>query len=830
MKNIFKKISAVVASALMVGMTMGVAAAANYPAPFVVGSSANVAVVYGTGAGVNPSDLVQANYIQDNLASSMGTVGGTPGGDNVLLAKSSDNLNHQDTWSVFSGTVNDDDLPTLLADGTYIAGDNDEFTYEQKINLGTPQLTHFRDSDYETLIGASTKTPVMGFKIASNTYILNYTLEFLTDVSTDITSSRAEDIQNSELPLMGKNYYVSEFHNSSSATAAYFDKAILLDSASTGNVKEGETVTVEGKAVNIDWIDADEVVFMVDGERAPATGKLTQGQSYKLADGSYIGVRDVTKLAVSGEIGGASFSIGSGKLEINHGADVKLNDVAISNLKGYLHKSSNKLDKIIIEWKTDEELFITPQSELTMPGFGAIKFSMNELVRSPEEKVVIEKDSDTTIKLTMPIEKGTASFNILYTNASGEWDGIGKAADERLLTTSNNEIIFYERSSNADYHSYFIATYNISKEAETYLLKAEVSQQVSNARNVTTIKSLEGSSWVNVCTDKTNGDTCNIGDVSLTINTVEYISGGNESVNMTAGSNVNFNTAVTPSGLMVYLPYDNNFLHGAINGITNLSTAVGAIIIGQNETGPNLVGANSDKFYLTMIGEDKDETLRSGTEFSFVLDDTTDNKVQVSALNTTGGADVNVSGTSGTGGLYGLELGSSTNIYEVYVRDDVAPRIVHYTQPDEDWAEVYYPSEDSETYAQVYLTEESSVLEGGVGALGEVLVKDTEVSSVSSKNLIVVGGSCINSAAATLVGGAKCTTAFTDATGIGAGQFLIQSFGDAYSTGKIALLVAGYEATDTINAVTYLRTKTVDTTAGKKYKGTSSTSAEIVVE
>ena len=159
MKNIFKKISAIAASALMVGMTMGVAAAANYPAPFVAGSSADVAIVYGTGTGVNPSDLVQAGFIKDSLSSSLGTTGGTPSGDNVLLAKSSDNLNYRNNWGVFTGTVDKDNLPTLLADGTYIASDNDEFNYEQKINLGTPQLTHFQDSDYDSLIGADGKTP-----------------------------------------------------------------------------------------------------------------------------------------------------------------------------------------------------------------------------------------------------------------------------------------------------------------------------------------------------------------------------------------------------------------------------------------------------------------------------------------------------------------------------------------------------------------------------------------------------------------------------------------------------------------------------------------------
>jgi hypothetical protein len=113
--------------------------------------------------------------------------------------------------------------------------------------------------------------------------------------------------------------------------------------------------------------------------------------------------------------------------------------------------------------------------------------------------------------------------------------------------------------------------------------------------------------------------------------------------------------------------------------------------------------------------------------------------------------------------------------------------------------------------------------------LGDVLVKDSEVSSVSNKHLIVVGGSCINSVASTLLGGAGCGSSFTDATGVGSGQFLIQSFASPYSSGKVALLVAGYEATETKYASDYLRTHAVDTAVGKKYKGTSAISAELVV-
>jgi hypothetical protein len=51
---------------------------------------------------------------------------------------------------------------------------------------------------------------------------------------------------------------------------------------------------------------------------------------------------------------------------------------------------------------------------------------------------------------------------------------------------------------------------------------------------------------------------------------------------------------------------------------------------------------------------------------------------------------------------------------------------------------------------------------------------------------------------------------------------LIETF--ARDGGGVATLVAGYNAQDTRNAATALTTQVVDTTAGKKYTGTTATS------
>jgi hypothetical protein len=144
-----------------------------------------------------------------------------------------------------------------------------------------------------------------------------------------------------------------------------------------------------------------------------------------------------------------------------------------------------------------------------------------------------------------------------------------------------------------------------------------------------------------------------------------------------------------------------------------------------------------------------------------------------------------------------------------------------------------YPN-DQMTVDILFASDEAVIVPGTSGSaevteLGSVTVRDSEYSKIQSKNVVVVGGSCINSVAATLLGSSYCGPDFTSETGVESGQFLIQSFDNPDASGKVALLVAGYEAADTTNAVKYLTTEMPDTATGKKYKGTSATSATEVV-
>jgi hypothetical protein len=181
------------------------------------------------------------------------------------------------------------------------------------------------------------------------------------------------------------------------------------------------------------------------------------------------------------------------------------------------------------------------------------------------------------------------------------------------------------------------------------------------------------------------------------------------------------------------------------------------------------------------------------------------------------------------GGLVSGDTGSQVGDYDKYYLTTYGT-FVKQTGNDDKTVTIYYPS--SAANLGVYIGETSASVEAGtsgggsVTSLGNVVVTDSEVSSVSAKNLIVVGGSCVNSVAASLLGGALCGADFTAKTNVGAGQFLIETF--SYGTDKVATLVAGYNAGDTVNAAKFLTTQDVDTTVGKKYVGTSATSASLV--
>jgi len=778
MKINFKKVATVLGSALMLGSTAAMAAAASFtPSSF---SDGGLALVVGQKASI--SDMKNAVDLGANLAPATSTVESTAtvsGGDSVKIEGASSKFGLGDLAnSVLVTSINSDKMPSLLVDGTYTDDDNTEYKFTQKIALGSAvKLNHFSDSDY------ADKTPTIGVNL-SDTLVATYTLDFDTNPLFN-----ASQMETTTVTMMGKEYYVLDVQNGTT------DKLTLLDSANSAVITDGETSTItagdKSYEVSISFIDSAKVKLIVNGQ---TTNSLATGATYKLSDGTYVGIKDILYSAKDTGVSKAEISIGKGKLEITSGSAIQLNDDSVNEIVGTITLDSlSQVDKITLAWTTDGEEFITPTSSLTMPGFESLKVSMADFFAPKQEVTSVKNSGSNVVELKAPIKSGDVTIPLLY-SSSGIYAGIGKDASNKLVTSSGSAITFNQTAGD----KYIVASWNSSTEAETYYLKVEVvSEDDVNKTKFTNVLDTTESKTI------TSGNDVSFGNVVITTSNVNY-TGSTKWTTLTAGTGVNFNTLYTKEGMKVILPYTATI---TVNSTSIANGAVNFSIIGG--TSSNTTGHDAGKVNLYFSEENKDSDL-GANDFHLVLGNNSDGKVQVTSIS---GVDS------------GFEIGDTEN-NEYYVVSDLATKIVHNTGDEQDSATITYAG--GQSYANAYVTAPSANVTAGSGPatnVGVMTVYDNEVSSVSSKNLIVIGGSCVNSVAAELLGGALCGDAFTAKTGIKSGEALIESFTRGTKT---ALLVSGYNAEDTTKAVTYLSNNNVNTAVGSKLKVTAANTATAI--
>ncbi|MGC9309158.1 MAG: hypothetical protein ACP5D2_00495 [Candidatus Nanoarchaeia archaeon] len=818
MKKYFRKALTIAGSALMLGSTIGMAAAASYASPFISGSTADVAVVYGADT-PNNADKIAALNVQSNLAGKLAgetgssSSGSTVSGESYKIELASTRFHLGDSVKdIVSGTVTDDDLPTLLADGVYRDDSNNDNDYTQKLELGNWTLEMFNDRDY------SKDDPTIGIWIADRKPVLNYTLDFTDEPDFG-------DLETTDMKIMGRNYYVLDVSSDNTTIT-------LLDAADSIVLNEGETRTLEvnddSYEVSISFIGQNSVKLNVNGE---TTSSLSEDDTYKLSDGAYVGIKDISTQDYQGGIKQVEFSIGSGKLVLDNTNEVEMNDDPVYELYAYIENNSNALSSIVLEWKADGDLFIAPDSEPVMPGFGTIKLTWGGMTYPKQEVISVIAGGDEYIKLSdFPLKDGAVDINLIYGNGT-HYIGTGVDATEVLRTVGPGENLTFD--GNTD--SYFVASFNDGTNAESYLMRARNFKRDGSV-NRTTIEYMKDGTWTTAKSDAKAGDTVTRGNVVLTLGAINY---ADKTAVIQSGTNVEFNELFTDEGMLMYLPWVNDTYYVdeisgsggmdvtcsnmSFDAAGNLNTAQLGFsninVINEQHNSSAICTYYPDEYNLTFWEESKTGTIAGGNSINLTLGwYATDSQVSVKEI---------------YGGGDGFEEQGSSDLFESHVYSALATKILWDKSGNQQEAELTYHGEES--YGNVFVAEESAEItsDGGTTTpsteLGTVIVADDELTSAEkAKNLIVVGGSCINSVAAELLGGSYCESDFTDKTDIAAGEFLIQSFENPYNSDKVAMLVAGYHAADTEDAVTYLTNNAVTTDVGTKLKGTSATSAEVI--
>ena len=890
MKFNFKKISAIAGSLLLTGLTMGTAMAANYPAPFVSGGTANVAIVYGTGSGVSSLDLIQAGNIQTDLQSYMGSSSGgtTPitNGEIVSLDTSSTRIWLNSSLNLAKSTLTKADLPTVLAD-TSFSGDVDAtFTQTIKPLAGSTAGGEHSSKVWFGKQPTSSDDPVVGISIGGSSYPLyNATVTFNKAVNFSDPDSEGETIT-----LFGKDYVIS--------TATDTDTLVLFSSAEEVTLSVGgsnpvpsKTITIDGTEYTVELISASDTSawVSVNGE----SKEINEGASKKVS-GIDIAVKtadESTALSTST----ASLLVGSDKLTFEEATTVTegSDNTPIEGTKVYLPGTVDSLTGLTVEiYKPSDpaEDTILPDMAFTDPVFGSFKVDFqgmsSPLDDSGRENIVIQNSGDDKMQITMTDSDGNdGTFTFAY-NHSGTFNLSDGTAGQDIRVREMANLSLYDYSMiGIDDYGHLVQVITITNSSSSYSNDVVKFQDVLSDDVYSTVITQEGQGtltvdgkaytvtygygsgedgWVQIKYPTTDSIATGV----VLFPTIQTANGAKvafvEPIELDLGDFDGAGTDVTKlyfpdgdgwgTGLTVASASDAVFTNWTINGVALNSTTnlVANVTVGDASYYITRSAATDNKTVIGMLNVSANANLYGnvpaadiGKEVPNVLifegknDDNEYNAISIdleagdgSSTDGVGVNDVDISSKDTSNSHMAYYAATMYSDSDIEKELDWYGTLVTSDSSDSDQKSVTISYPNAQIYANVFIGEEDAVVtsssSGGATSLGEVLVTDAEVSSVATKNLIVVGGSCINSAAATLVGGAYCGAAWTEATGAGSGQFVIKGYASSSLTSKVALLVAGYEAADTVNAATYLRNKKPDTS--KEYLGTSSTSAELVVE
>jgi hypothetical protein len=913
--KIFKKIVTVLGSALMIGSSVGMAAAASYTAPFVQSGAADVAVIYGSNAAL--SDVVGAASIQSDLATALAAQTATGGGttttasitgEAVSLDTSSTRIWLNTSLNTAKEILTKTDLPTVLGDYTFSGNADAKLTSSINFISGAAAGAANSGKVIFEKQPKSSDDPNIGISLGAEQYSLyNATITFGKEVAFNHSDSEGENIK-----LFGREFVVS--------TSTDGDTLVLFSSAEevtlvAGGDSPNPSISTEigGTSYDVELVSGsdDTATIKVNGE----SKEVSEGSSKKIS-GLEVAVKSVDESTALNIIT-ASILIGSEKITFEDGAQVTkgADEDPVDGTRVFLggsdasYKVSTMTELTVEVYKpTSSTDAIKAGETFVDPTFGSFKLDFiglsSGLDDAGRDTISIENSGDKAMSLTFTDDgentgtidfayNKTGLFNMTDDNSytihvieganisENEYMVLGNEEYGHLVQVtqiynntgteySNDKVTFSDVMSGESYSTTFTAegdgTVTIEgKQYEVFFrgdgddgwLMIKYPSSESNANSMVvypTIKTKNGAkialiepqrfclsnfTWAGEADKLTTiklPDGDGYTDVTVTWDEAAYLTTAENYTNITVSG-----TGVTAGGDELNLSILSDVYNFTIGDITYYLKSIAAYGDTLASTCTTEIGLLNVAMQgqattnLTMHGTD--DAHRPGVLIWEEKDDNNEYKVVYVDLET------NPAGSSSDGvGVNDVLFTSDTRWSKTLASDSDIEKEVDWwgtvvttdsSDSDQKTVSISYP--DNQVYAQIYIGEDEAVISGSTTTssgtateLGKVTYEDSEITSVQGKNLLVVGGSCINSVAANLLGQGACGADFTALTDVSSGEFLIETFDSPYTSGKVAMLVAGYNAADTTKAVTYLTNNAVDTTSGTKLKGTSATEATVV--
>ncbi len=832
MKLNFKKIASVLASTVMLTSTMGFAAATVYPAPF---SANGGAVVYGAAA--QPLDVVAAYEVEKSVKGTSTTTTTTSGETSPLYTGSS-KINVNDTIAQVKSTLTSTELPVVLAKGSFSG--NVDATFTQTIDFGattnvnTPRLVFSKQP-------TSSDDPAFGFALSTSTsnFIYNTTINF--NKAVNFTSA---DSKNNEIKLFGQKYTIGS--GTDATNLVLFKSATKINFDSTGTTSS--EAIIDGKTYTIELITASTTTatIQVTNEAGVTEQKeITEGFSKKV-NGITIAVNTADS---NNQKYTASIIAGADKVTLTSGSAVTTGDEATQIDGTIVSFTSNctAMTKIVISVaaKDSENDALMSGKTFVDPVFKTFKLDFNAGMNIADgngttlrEDIVVRNSADDKMQVKFTNNRGNEATIPFIKNQTtlqlqnGD-DGKNITVVEGGAVVKNEFVMV----GNED-QGYLLKLSTITNSSSNY---ADDKVKFTDAFDTTQVFestiTAEGSGTVTIggkvysltysASDTSNQDTWNV-----TLNypdTTGTVKVAYPTVQTSLGAKIGFYEPLTlalasTGGLKIpngngYTDITITYSHagemwnfsGTGQTTRTINTTLGASSSGTLTVGQfiyNVTGSttNNTVLYLTnpeggniadpalfLIEEKDDNAAYHGAVITFEGGGTSTNGDGVSDYSRTWGADATWDSVA---------LASNSNkAKDADLFGTIA--LLDSTDSDQKLLTISYP--DEQIFAQLYGAAEGAVISGGGGGGGSgllVAVSDSEIDSVKDKNLIIVGGSCVNKAAAKVLESdvPLCGADFTAKTLTGTGQYIIKTVKSPYNAEKIAVLVAGYEAVDTQNA------------------------------
>ena len=861
----FKKLAAITGSALMAAMSLAgpvlatsVTQLDNISDMVGVTDSTVSFPLFVIGANAATSDVAGAVDVAVNMAANAKTTSqvavegaavGITGG--VSMATPTNPLTMWDNFASSKQVLTSSDLPTVLKSGSYVDAASVSSPYSQYLTF--TNLAANGQIVYDTKSGGT--SPELGLQFDNTNAVYTYRLAFTKQVSEAIATGNIANMVNTQLDMLGKSWTITGATVSQQGELALTllsgrnAQTVTTDEAASYDV-DGTSYTVELVAVGtINGVAAATVTVSKEGAAAETLQILTGGTK-TLSDGTLIGVTSIFVTTKTGAIDSATVFIGADKLELEDMsledgvayAGVKLNgetinDVTVSMIGNTTGTTGTlTLNTIEVTWTPSLEQFVTSGNSLNDPFTnGAWKIFFGGIVPALDDtanrETISVTPSGTAGAVGMKTSDGNSlNMNFVRSTSSG-------AGSVELSDAGSYDIHLVEGEAVGQNEYMVLGQNSLAGNAQNpfghvirVLSIQTASTSTSQFQDVATGTTLQVTGGNNTMyLDGQPYKVCvlSTSDVRFTWGTsADFCVEGAATdvypaIQTSKGAWVSITNPVNITGLANNTGYTINLPTGSYavlaGNLGNVSAAVPAEVgkakfaISTNATGAATAwiaikatdNAASATAYTTpgvLIVEGRDET-QARECIAVRLDaDGTVNRVDVPD------GPAFTSSVTSTSGVSGTTQNKYVDQFGSYVTWDA-------TMPGS--MSVMYPASQAQAIVGVGASPAPSG--GGTGGgtvttetvlpiTADVVKLDSEVTSTdkSGKDMVLVGGPCINSLVAELADAGTFPYSCADWPGSDFGK--VQLVSDAFANGYTALVIAGTRAADTDLAARIVQT------------------------